>query len=132
MSSFRDWCNLCQRSVCFHGFLGYFFLLKFSAFCIIEFQDPGSEDGLRLRWDAVRGFFVENLFECLSCFSEFRNPDLAVVILVDVLGCGRVDSIVYTQGALSCIFFCMFCAGINVHQLKMLCSTTMLGFNDPC
>ncbi len=30
----------------------------------------GSEDGLRLRWDAVRGFFVENLFEYLSCLSE--------------------------------------------------------------
>eukprot|EP00434_Breviolum_minutum_P040442 symbB.v1.2.035936.t2/scaffold4956.1/size32453/3 len=27
------------------------------------FVSQGSEDGLRLRWDAVRGFFVENLFE---------------------------------------------------------------------
>lgn len=77
MSSFRDRVSL------FPWVFGLLFPSQILS--LLHHWIPGSEDGLRLRWDAVRGFFVENLFEYLSCFSEFRNPDLAVVILVDML-----------------------------------------------
>ena len=91
-SSIRHLCQALEiGATCVRGqfvSMGFWLLFPSQILSLLHHWIAGSEDGLRLRWDAVRGFFVENLFEYLSCFSEFRNPDLAVVILVDVLGGG--------------------------------------------
>lgn len=133
-SSIRHLCQALEiGATCVRGqFVSMGFWVTFS----FSNSQPFASLNSRLRrWPA----FALGRGERFLCGEPFWVPQLLLGISESRLGCGNPGGYAWGWIRLStpevpsvASSFCMFCAGINVHQLKMLCSTTMLGFNDPC